>query len=94
MYIKYMQKTNNPFLYYYPTIDLHGEDKVGAIIKTKELINDGIKLKEYNVVVIHGIGTGTLQRTIHEYLKTDKRVESFKTDNFNNGVTIIKLKND
>lgn len=92
MFMIYMKRTNDPFLINLPTIDLHGEDKISAIIKTKELITDSLKLKEYKIVVIHGIGNGILKNAIHDYLKNDRRVETFKTDNFNNGMTIIKLK--
>ena len=29
----------------YPSIDLHGEDRVSAMLRTKEFINDSIKLR-------------------------------------------------
>lgn len=40
-----MERTNNPFYYYYETIDLHGLDALTALIKVNEFINDNIKLK-------------------------------------------------
>ena len=45
---------NNPFINLYPSIDLHGEDVVNALIKVDEFINDSIKLKQKNIIVIHG----------------------------------------
>ena len=75
-----------------PTIDLHGEDRIGAIVKTKEFINDNIKLKNKLIIVIHGIGKGILKTEIHKYLKTDKNVLNYKLDIFNKGITIIELK--
>lgn len=75
-----------------PCIDLHGEDKISAIIKTKEFINDNIKLKNQLIIVIHGIGQGILRDEIHKYLKTNKNVINYKLDNFNRGKTIIELK--
>lgn len=87
-----MKKIDNPFYNSYPIVDLHGEDKIGAIIKVKELISDSIKLKKYDIIVVHGRGEGILKKEIHNYLKTDKRVVSFKTDIFNDGMTIIKIK--
>lgn len=75
-----------------PTIDLHGEDRIGAIVKTKEFINDNLKLKNKLIIVIHGIGKGILKEEIHKYLKTDKNVLNYKIDIFNKGATIIELK--
>ena len=75
-----------------PTIDLHGEDKITAIIKTKEFINDSLKLKNDLIVIIHGIGKGILKNEIHKYLKTNRNVINYKLDIFNKGVTIVELK--
>lgn len=74
-----------------PTIDLHGEDRITAVLKTKEFINDNIILKNKLVVVIHGIGEGILKNEIHKYLKTEKKVKEYKLDLFNKGATIIEL---
>ena len=52
-----------------PTIDLHGEDRISAIIKTKEFIADNIKLKNKLIVVIHGVGKSILKN------ETDPRVK-------------------
>ena len=79
-----------------PTIDLHGEYKENAIIRTQEFINDNIILKNEYICIIHGIGKDILRKSIHEYLKKEKKVISFKRDFFNPGCTIVKLnlKND
>ncbi len=86
-----MRKINNPFYALYSVIDLHGLDKDTAIFKVKEFIDDNIKLKNYDLIIIHGKGTGILRKSVHEYLKNDKRVVSYKLDNFNDGETIVKL---
>lgn len=75
-----------------PTLDLHGEYKDSAIILTQEFINDNIILKNEYVVIVHGIGTDTLRKSVHEYLRKEKRVLEFKRDFFNPGCTIVKLK--
>ena len=75
-----------------PTLDLHGEYKESALILTKEFINDNIILQNEYICIIHGIGGDILRKSIHEYLKTDKRVKEFKRDYFNPGCTIIKLR--
>ena len=75
-----------------PSIDLHGEYKESAIILVKEFIRDNIILKNEYIVIIHGIGSDILRKSIHEYLKKDKNVLSYKQDFFNMGSTIVKLK--
>ena len=76
----------------YPVLDLHGEYLDSALILVKEFITDNIILKNEYIVVVHGIGTDTLRRGIHEYLKHEKRVVSYKRNFFNMGETIIQLK--
>ena len=75
-----------------PSIDLHGKYKESAIILTDEFINDNITLKQETICIIHGIGEDILRKSIHEYLKHDKRVISYKRDFFNPGCTIVKLR--
>jgi len=76
-----------------PSLDLHGEDRVNALIKVNEFIDDSIKLKHKKIVVIHGKGSWILKNSIHKYLKNDKRVENYGLD-INIGQTIISLKID
>ncbi len=75
-----------------PSIDLHGETRDTARIRVDEFINDSIKLKNYKINIIHGIGTGILKKEIHEFLKKDKRIEKYYMDFFNPGSTIVKIK--
>ena len=75
-----------------PTLDLHGEYKDSAIILTQEFINDNITLKNEYVLIIHGIGSDILRKSVHEYLKREKNVLGFKRDFFNPGCTIVKLR--
>ncbi len=78
----------------YPKIDLHGMDREYAIFKVKEFINDCYKLKQENIIIIHGIGKGILRNAINEYLKKDKRVLEYKLDFMNPGCTLVCLKFD
>ena len=80
-------------IYSYPSIDLHGEDRVNALIKVDEFINDSIKLRNKYIVIIHGKGSYILKNAIHDYLKHDKRVNEYKLD-INVGQTIVTLKFD
>ena len=89
-----MERTNNPFYYYYETIDLHGLDALTALIKVNEFINDNIRLKKHGIIIVHGKGSGVLKKAVHEYLRKDKRVEKYEIDIYNDGVTIVKLKEE
>ena len=74
-----------------PTLDLHGIDRDYARILINDFINDNHNLKNDMVVIIHGIGTGIVRKTTQETLKKSKLVESYKIDNFNNGMTIVDI---
>ena len=74
-----------------PTIDLHGETGDIAAILVKNFVNDNITLKNEKIVVIHGLGKGIVKKAVHNELKNNKNVRSFKLDNFNEGQTIIEL---
>lgn len=74
-----------------PTLDLHGETRDIAKILVKDFINDNYKLKNKHIIIIHGIGTGVVKKSIYEVLKIDKYVKKYKQDNFNPGATIVEL---
>lgn len=75
-----------------PTLDLHGIDRDYARILINDFINDNHNLKNDMVVIIHGIGTGIIRKTTQETLKRNRYVEEYKIDNFNVGMTIVKLR--
>lgn len=77
-----------------PSIDLHGETRDSARVLVMEFINDNIKLKNEKVLIIHGIGSGALKNEVHKNLKINKKVKSYKLDNFNNGCTVVELNID
>lgn len=74
-----------------PRIDLHGEDRIGARILVRDFLNDNYKLGNYEIAIIHGIGSGILKKEVHTLLKKDKRIEEFGTDYFNSGCTLVKF---
>ena len=78
----------------YPSMDLHGEYAFSAKELTKEFINDNITLKNKKIYIIHGIGKGILKKTVHEELKHDKRIKSYKVDFMNPGCTIVEIKEE
>ena len=76
-----------------PTLDLHGENRDTARILINEFITDNIKMGNYKVVIVHGIGTGAIKKETHAFLKKDARVEKYYIDFFNIGCTIVEIRN-
>ena len=74
-----------------PTLDLHGETKDISKVLINEFIEDNYKMKNYKIVIVHGIGKKILLKTTQEVLKQNDKVESYKLDNFNTGQTIVNL---
>ena len=75
-----------------PSLDLHGVDRDYARILINDFIEDNYKIKNYTVLIVHGIGTGVIRKATQDVLKNNKKVESFKIDNFNDGQTIVYIK--
>lgn len=75
-----------------PSLDLHGEFRFSARVLVKEFIYDNYVLKNKKILIIHGIGTGTIKNEVYDVLKNDKRVESYHLSHYNQGCTIVYLK--
>lgn len=82
------------FLQRYPKIDLHGDDRDTARVRVEDFILENVMLKNEMIVIIHGIGQGIVKHEVHEVLRVNKAVVDYKTDNFNSGCTVVKLKID
>ncbi len=82
---------HDPFTIRFPRIDIHGETSLTCIAVIASFIKDNVKLKEKNVIIIHGKGTGTLRKATHEYLKKNKYVVKYYIDGMNDGQTIVEL---
>lgn len=80
------------FLNNLPTLDLHGYDRESAVVAISDFIRDNIKLKNKFIVIVHGIGSGIIRKTTHDYLKTNRNVLEFKIHYFNEGSTVVALK--
>lgn len=87
-----MRKIIDPFLYNIPELDLHGYDSLGGVAMLKNFIDNNLRIDNKKIIVVHGKGTGILKKAVHDYLKNDRRVLEFKTNNYNDGETIIILK--
>lgn len=82
---------NDPFTARFPRLDIHGETTLTCIAPIKSFIKDNLKLKEKNIIIIHGKGTGALKKATHEYLKNNKNVIKYYIDGMNDGQTIVEL---
>ena len=87
-----MKEFIDPFLYNLPHLDIHGYDRFGAVAMIKNFIDNNLRIDEKKIVIVHGKGSGILRKSTHDYLKTDKRVLSYKMNNYNDGETIVILK--
>ncbi|MBQ6498168.1 MAG: Smr/MutS family protein [Bacilli bacterium] len=75
-----------------PSLDLHGMDREYARILINDFIRDNYQSKNTKVVIIHGNGTGIIKKTTQLTLKSNKLVEEFYIDNFNDGITIVTIR--
>ena len=80
------------FLNRYPSIDLHGFDRDSARMTVNDFIDENLFLKNEMIVIIHGIGSGIVKKEVHDTLRVNKNVLEYKTDNFNSGCTVVRLK--
>ena len=74
-----------------PSLDLHGFDRETARVATNDFIKDNYIMKNEFAVIIHGKGSFVVRNMVHETLKKNKYVDTFKLYNFNTGCTIIKI---
>ena len=87
-----MSKIYDIFLERYPKIDLHGYDRDSARMATNDFVEENVILGNDTIIIIHGMGSGIVKEMVHDTLKHNKYVLEYKTDNFNSGCTIVKLK--
>ncbi|MBY0222438.1 endonuclease MutS2 [Mammaliicoccus sciuri] len=76
-------------------LDLRGERYEDAIARTEKYIDDALLSNYHQVSIIHGKGTGALQKGVQQYLKKHSRVNSYRfgeAGEGGHGVTIVELK--
>lgn len=78
-----------------PELQLRGLGVQEAVEELRAAIGEAHALKEKQLRVVHGKGMGVLRRSLRDYLKSDKKVESFHDAEANqggHGVTIVNLR--
>ena len=76
-------------------VDLRGMDVEQGILEMDRFIDECVLLNLGTVSVIHGKGTGVLRAAVHQALKKNKAVKSFRLGVYGEGetgVTIVELK--
>ena len=86
-----VNEMNDIFMMRYPQMDLHGYDRDSARMMVNDFVRDNYDLGNEMIVIIHGKGTGIVRREVHEALRVNKLVLEYKTDNFNDGCTIVRI---
>ena len=76
-------------------VDLRGMDVEQGLLEMDRFIDECVLLNLNTVSVIHGKGTGVLRAAVHQALKKNKAVKSFRLGVYGEGetgVTIVELK--
>ena len=82
----------DPFTFYFPHLDIHGETSETCVAVINAFVRENLILKNKNIVIIHGKGTGILRKATHELLRRHKNVERYYIDGMNDGQTIVELR--
>lgn len=78
-----------------PEINLLGKTVDEAVSELDKYLDDALLSHLNSVRVVHGKGTGALRKGIHEYLRCQKHVKSYRLAEYGEGdagVTIVELK--
>ena len=76
-------------------INVIGETVLDAIPIIDKFLDDSALAKLQTVRIVHGKGTGKLKAGIHEFLRKNPHVKSFRMGTFGEGemgVTVVELK--
>ena len=76
-------------------VDLRGMDSVEAICVMERFMDEAMRGNAHNVRIIHGKGTGTLRAAVHQALKKNKFVKTFRLGVYGegeDGVTIAEFR--
>ena len=77
-------------------INLLGKTTDEAIAELDKYLDDAYLSHMPSVRIVHGKGTGALRKAVHNYLRRQKHVESYRLGEFGEGdagVTIVTFKN-
>jgi DNA mismatch repair protein MutS2 len=87
-------RPNNKAMTFSPEINVMGMTVSEAISAIDKFLDDARLTHMSKVTIIHGKGTGALRKGIHEYLRKQKHVKSYRIGEYGEGeygVTIVEL---
>ena len=76
-------------------LDIRGYETLEAESVVENYLDSAVMAKLGTVTIIHGKGTGALRKAVHEILKRNKAVKSFRPGRYGEGeagVTVVELK--
>ena len=76
-------------------LDIRGMETLEAESVVENYIDAAVMAKLGTVTIIHGKGTGALRKAVHEMLKRNRSVKSFRLGRYGEGeagVTVVELK--
>ena len=76
-------------------LDLRGMTLDAAVEQVDKYLDDASISGLHEVSIIHGKGTGALRSGIHQYLKRNSHIKSYRLGNYgegDSGVTFVELK--
>ena len=76
-------------------LDLHGKDLAESILLVDRFLAESLHKGLKQVMIIHGIGEGTLKKGIREFLSNSSLVLSYRKGDYGegeDGVTVAQLK--
>ena len=76
-------------------LDIRGLETLEAESVVENYIDAAVMAKLGTVTIIHGKGTGALRKAVHEMLKRNRAVKSFRLGRYGEGeagVTVVELK--
>ena len=91
---KQHRKTSSRTLSIRNEVDVRGYTLEEAIMIVDRYIDDVVLSNLTTVTIIHGKGSGVLRSGIHDYLRTNRCVKSFRSGLYGegeNGVTIVEM---
>ena len=78
-----------------PELDLRGMMSDEALDTVDRYLDDALLAHLKSVTIIHGKGTGALRNAVHNILRRNKNVKSFRLGVYGegeNGVTVVTMK--
>lgn len=78
-----------------PEINLLGKTVDEAVVELDKYLDDAVLSHLNSVRIVHGKGTGALRKGIHDYLRRQKHIKSYRLAEYGEGdagVTIVEFK--